>query len=123
MTADDQVETVTSGADKAKLGRRRVLLVGGAAAAFCSCGQARTWMRVGVVGRCCSVAASCLFTASRAQASGRSAATPGARREEGRLADPQGGDADDRLRVRLRGRDGAVPLADRQDARNGYSTT
>jgi preprotein translocase subunit SecE len=37
--------------------------------------------------------------------------------QEGRLADAQGSAADDRLRVRLRRRDGALPVADRQDAR------
>ena len=84
-----QVETVTTGADKAKLAVAGVLVVG-AVAAFYLLGKQDLWLRVVALLVLLAAAVAVFFTSESGKqliAFGRDS---GARSQEGRLADPQG---------------------------------
>jgi preprotein translocase subunit SecE len=89
-----QVETVSTGAEKAKLAAVAVLVIG-SIAAFYLLGQQDMWLRVLVLLAGLAVAVG-VFRLRRGQADHRLRPRFGARGEEGGLADPQGGHPDDR---------------------------
>ena len=62
MSTQPQVETVSTGADKAKLAAAALLLVGGIVA-FYALGQKDLWMRVGALLALLAAAAAVFFTA------------------------------------------------------------
>ena len=118
--ANPQVETVSTGADKAKLAAAGVLVVG-AVVAFYVLGKQDLWLRVGRAAACCWRLPSAVFFTSEPGkqliAFGRDSVARGAARSSGRRA---------RKRMQMTGyvfafvvRHGAVPVADRQDARVG----
>jgi hypothetical protein len=98
MSTQPEVETVSTGADKAKLAGAAVLLVGSIGAFYALSGQS-LWMRVAVLLLLLAAAVALFFVSENGK----------------QLAHPQGGHADDGLRVRIRVRDGPVPVAHRQD--------
>jgi preprotein translocase subunit SecE len=112
------VETVSTGADKAKLAAAGILVVV-AVVAFYLLGKQDLWVRVAALIVLMVVAAATFFTSEPGKqliAYGQDSI-----REVKKVVWPtrKGSAADDRLRIRLRRRDGALSLAHRQDARVG----
>jgi hypothetical protein len=109
--ANPEVQTVSTGADKAKLAAAALLVVG-AVVAFYVLGKQDLWLRVGALVLLMAGAIGVFFTSEPGKqliAYGQDSAR-----------DAQGSDADDRLCVRVRVRDGAVPVADGQDIGVGH---
>ena len=115
MANPPQVETISTGADKAKLAVAGVLVVA-AVVAFYMLGKQDLWMRVAALIVLLAAAVATFFTSEPGKqliAYGRDSV-----REVKKVVWPTRKEALQMtgLRVRLRGRDGAVPVADRQDA-------